>query len=55
MPSESPWPFFLALSLTLVFAFLLVSHFVIAALCLLLVAGSLVGWHTQKPWEHEAT
>ena len=53
MPPESPWPFVAALSIGLVFTFVLVDHFAFAALFGLPLVGSLIGWHTQKPWRHE--
>jgi hypothetical protein len=54
MPGDSPWPLALAAALALVFTALLLDHFVMAVLFGLLAAASLVAWHTQKPWHHEA-
>ena len=54
MPSESPWPLALAAALALVFTALLLDHFVTAAVFGLPAAASLVAWHTQKSWHHEA-
>jgi hypothetical protein len=51
MPSESPWPFLLALSLTVFFTFFLVGHYVFAAVSSVLIACALLGWHAKEPQE----
>ena len=51
MPTESPWPFFLALALTLFFTLFLVGHYIAAAISTALIAGALVGWHAREPQE----
>ena len=52
MPSESPWPIVVALAVTLAFALLLTSHYVIAAVLLGVAVLGLAGWHTE-PSPHE--
>ena len=49
MPPESPWPFVLALALTLFFTLFLVGHYVSAAISSLLIGGALLGWHAREP------
>ncbi len=49
MPSESPWPLLVALALSVVFVFLLVDHFVVAAIGGLLTAAAVAGWHSEEP------
>lgn len=49
MPSESPWPFLLALALTVFFTLFLVGHYIAAAISTVLIAGALVGWHAREP------
>ncbi len=49
MPSESPWPILLALSVTLVFVLLLVSHYAAAGLAAIPVLLTLAGWHWHEP------
>jgi uncharacterized membrane protein YccC len=51
MPGESPWPIALALSLSLVFVALLLSHYVIASVFLGLCLLTLLGWHSREPEE----
>jgi cytochrome c oxidase subunit I+III len=51
MPSESWWPLITAGSVTGIFAFLLTSHFAIAGIFAILVALSLLGWHSTEPEE----
>jgi cytochrome c oxidase subunit I+III len=51
MPTESPWPFFLALALTLFFTLFLVGHYIAAAISTALIAGALLGWHAREPQE----
>jgi cytochrome c oxidase subunit I+III len=46
MPSASPWPFVLALSLAGVFASVLVAHWWLAIGAGVLAAFALLGWHT---------
>jgi cytochrome c oxidase subunit 1/cytochrome c oxidase subunit I+III len=49
MPSESIWPFALALSLTVVFFGLLLHLYGVAILGCILVAGAIAGWHRPQP------
>jgi cytochrome c oxidase subunit 1/cytochrome c oxidase subunit I+III len=51
MPSESPWPLVLAVTLALVFVMLLTSHFVTAAACAGLALAVLAVWHAREPQE----
>jgi cytochrome c oxidase subunit I+III len=51
MPSESPWPFVLALCLALVFVFLLSAHPVWAAVFLGGAIAALGAWHWKEPVE----
>ena len=51
MPSDSPWPFLVGLTLTGVFAMILTGHLVAMSICLGLLALSLVGWHSTEPQE----
>jgi cytochrome c oxidase subunit I+III len=51
MPGESPWPIVLALCLSLVFVFLLLSRYLIVLLFLGLCALSLLAWHSDEPQE----
>jgi cytochrome c oxidase subunit I+III len=51
MPGESPWPIALAFALSLVVLSLLLSHYVIAAVCLGLCLLTLFGWHSKEPQE----
>ncbi len=51
MPSESPWPLALALSLALVFVSLLVSQYLVACVFLGLCAVTLLAWHSKEPQE----
>jgi cytochrome c oxidase subunit I+III len=51
MPTESPWPFLLALALTIFFTLFLVGHYIAAAISSLLIAGALLGWHAREPQE----
>jgi cytochrome c oxidase subunit 1/cytochrome c oxidase subunit I+III len=52
MPSESPWPFFLAAAMTLFFTLFLAGHYIAAAIASVLIAGALLGWHQTET--HEA-
>ena len=49
MPSESIWPFLLALSFAVVFFGLLLDLHGVAILGCILVAGSIAGWHRPQP------
>jgi cytochrome c oxidase subunit I+III len=49
MPEESPWPILVALPVTIAFAFLLTSHWLVAAGFLALAALALAGWHSREP------
>jgi cytochrome c oxidase subunit I+III len=51
MPSNSPWPLALAVSLALVFTLLLVHHYTFAGLCGGLALLVLAAWHSQEPEE----
>jgi cytochrome c oxidase subunit I+III len=49
MPSDSPWPFTLALAVTGIFAMLLTGHLFVAAVFAALGALALVRWHDREP------
>jgi cytochrome c oxidase subunit I+III len=49
MPAESAWPIALAASVTVAFALLLTSHFIVACGFLGLAGLCLVGWHAHEP------
>jgi cytochrome c oxidase subunit 1/cytochrome c oxidase subunit I+III len=49
MPSESPWPLLVALSLAWAFVAFLIGHYVLAGFGATLVAASLGGWFSQEP------
>jgi cytochrome c oxidase subunit 1/cytochrome c oxidase subunit I+III len=49
MPSESIWPLLLALAFTVVFAGLLLDHYLLAIIGSLLVGGAIAGWHRPQP------
>jgi hypothetical protein len=51
MPSDSPWPFLVGLTLTGVFTMILTGHVVAMSICLGLLALVLVGWHGTEPQE----
>jgi cytochrome c oxidase subunit I+III len=51
LPHDSPWPVVLALTISLVFAALVVGHFGVAALLGILCVLALVGWHSHEPEE----
>ena len=48
MPSESIWPFVLALAFSVVFFGLLLHLYGVATLGCILVAGSIAGWHRPQ-------
>ncbi|MGH3026165.1 MAG: cbb3-type cytochrome c oxidase subunit I, partial [Gaiellaceae bacterium] len=52
MPSESPWPVVLGLTITLALALVLLSHYLFAAALLGIALLELVGWHAE-PSAHE--
>jgi cytochrome c oxidase subunit I len=54
MPSESWWPLTLGLLVTVVFAMLLLGHFVVAGIFGGLAVLALGGWHLQEPAQAEA-
>jgi cytochrome c oxidase subunit I+III len=49
MPPESPWPVVVALATTLMFALVLTSHYVTAAVFLGLAALGAAAWNTNEP------
>jgi cytochrome c oxidase subunit I+III len=49
MPHSSPWPVLLALCLSGMFAVLVVEKFAVAAVFAVLLALTLVGWHSTEP------
>jgi cytochrome c oxidase subunit I+III len=49
MPSESPWPLLTAAALTVLFAFFLLDHYVLAGIGAGLTAAAVIGWHSQEP------
>jgi len=51
MPHASPWPILLAATLTICFALLVVAKFMVAAIVLVVVGLTLVGWHMKEPQE----
>jgi cytochrome c oxidase subunit I+III len=51
MPHESPWPVILALTVSLVFAMLVLQKFGVAAVMAVLAALALLGWHSKEPQE----
>ena len=51
LPHESPWPVLLALTLSFVFAALVVGHFGVAAVLGVLCLLALLGWHADEPEE----
>jgi len=51
MPTESWAPVTVALALTLVFVFLLTSHYVIAGIFGIAALAAVAGWHTVEPQE----
>ena len=51
MPHGSPWPIVLALCLSLMFTLLVITKFLFAAIFLVLIAFTLLAWHSQEPQE----
>jgi heme/copper-type cytochrome/quinol oxidase subunit 1 len=51
MPSSSAWPPVLALSLAVIFAFLLLAQWIAAAVFVLVSLGVLAAWHGREPQE----
>jgi hypothetical protein len=51
MPHSSPWPILLALALSLLFAMLVIAKFMFAAIFLVIVGLTLLGWHAKEPQE----
>ena len=52
MPHSSPWPITFALCLSLLFTLLVIQKFMFAAIVAVLIALTLVGWHSKEPEEH---
>ena len=52
MPHDSPWPILLALCASGFFAVLVVQKYGVAAIFLVLMALTLIGWHSREP--HQA-
>ena len=51
MPHESPWPILLAVTVSAVFAMLVLQQYGAAAIMGVLSLGALLGWHWQEPQE----
>jgi cytochrome c oxidase subunit I+III len=51
MPHESPWPIVLALTISIVFAMLVLQKFGVAAVMSVFCALALLGWHSKEPQE----
>ncbi|MFL5948567.1 MAG: cbb3-type cytochrome c oxidase subunit I, partial [Gaiellaceae bacterium] len=51
MPHESPWPIILALTVSLVFAMLVLQKFGVAAVMAVLCVLTLLAWHSKEPQE----
>src|SRR4051795_6521083 len=51
MPHSSPWPILLALALSLLFAMLVITHYLFAAIFAVVIALTLLGWHSKEPHE----
>jgi cytochrome c oxidase subunit I+III len=51
MPSESPWPLVLALTLAGLFTMLLLSHYVVAGIFVGLAGLAVASWHRTEPQE----
>jgi cytochrome c oxidase subunit I+III len=51
MPHESPWPIVLAVTVSAVFAMLVLQKYGAAAIMGVLSVGALLGWHWQEPQE----
>jgi len=51
MPHESPWPIVLAVTVSAVFAMLVLEKYGAAAIMGVLSVGALLGWHWQEPEE----
>jgi hypothetical protein len=49
MPSDSPWPIVLSLFAALMFAMLLIGHYVLAGVFAALALGVLALWHAEEP------
>jgi heme/copper-type cytochrome/quinol oxidase subunit 1 len=52
MPHSSPWPILLALALALLFTMLVIDHFMVAAIFAVVIALTLLGWHSKEPQEN---
>jgi heme/copper-type cytochrome/quinol oxidase subunit 1 len=53
MPHASPWPILLATALTLAFVLLVVQKYLFAAILLVVVGLTLIGWHSKEPQENK--
>jgi cytochrome c oxidase subunit I+III len=51
MPHGSPWPIVLALCLSLMFTLLVITKFLFAGIFLVLIAFTLLAWHSKEPQE----
>jgi cytochrome c oxidase subunit I+III len=51
MPHASPWPILLAFALSLAFGLLVIQKYMFAAIFLVVVGLTLVGWHAKEPQE----
>ncbi len=51
MPHDSPWPALFALALSLVFAMLVIHHYLVALVMVGLVLLATLGWHSEEPQE----
>jgi cytochrome c oxidase subunit I+III len=51
MPHSSPWPILFALCLSVMFTLLVVQKYLFAAIFAVLVALTLLGWHSKEPQE----
>ena len=49
MPHSSPWPVLLAVCLSGMFAVLVIEKFAVAAVFAMLLALTLLGWHSKEP------
>jgi cytochrome c oxidase subunit 1/cytochrome c oxidase subunit I+III len=51
MPHSSPWPILLALALALLFTMLVIQHYMFASIFAVVIALTLLGWHSKEPQE----
>jgi len=52
MPHSSPWPILLALALALLFTMLVIDRYMFASIFAVVIALTLLGWHSKEPQEH---